>query len=217
MEKRERELLARGAAAVGINLTEGQLDTFAAYAAELARWGGKINLTSLRDPAEIVERHFVDSLALARFCPSGALLDLGTGAGFPGMPLQIVRQDLHVTMVDSSLKRIAFVKMLLARFDLKATAFAARVEGDPAKERIPPATLVVSRAFKDVSDWLKLARSYTLPGGAVAAMLGKTVAAETNLSEMAISFGMTLESEHRFSLPFSGAERGVAIFRMPHE
>src|SRR3979409_337267 len=79
----------------------------------LLKWNKSINLTAITDPDEVVEKHVLDSLALAPVLPSGSLLDVGTGAGFPGIPVAIARPELEVVLVDSVQKKVAFLKNAL--------------------------------------------------------------------------------------------------------
>ena len=101
---------------VGVKVDAGQADLFQRYMELLLEWNEKMNLTAITDPAEIVEKHFVDSLSLlSLYQPKqGAkLIDVGTGAGFPGIPLKIMRPDLKLTLLDSLNKRLNFLKAVL--------------------------------------------------------------------------------------------------------
>ncbi len=111
--------LVDGAAALGLTLTATQVAAFATYAHELHAWNQHTNLTSVDDPAQVVIRHFLDSLQCVRYwhaadgTPPKHLLDLGTGAGFPGVPLKLVQPALHLTLVDSVGKKTAFLRHLV--------------------------------------------------------------------------------------------------------
>lgn len=124
-------LLEKGAADFGVHLTGEMLDQFVKYAALLLEWNEKINLTAITDPEEIVYKHFIDSLALLgkAALPEGArLIDVGTGAGFPGVPLKIVRPDLRVTLFDSLNKRLLFLRALCEELGLACEYVHARAE-----------------------------------------------------------------------------------------
>ena len=110
-------MLAEYAAALGLPLGEAELERFDRYAELLVEWNERMNLTAITEPGEIVVKHFVDSLTLLRaFTPpvGATLVDVGTGAGFPSVPVKIVRPDLRVTLLDSLNKRLVFLRELSA-------------------------------------------------------------------------------------------------------
>lgn len=110
-------------------LSSGQLAAFDAYAAMLLDWNTRMNLTAITDVREIAEKHFADSLAAAALLPVGAsVADVGTGAGFPGVPLLIARPDLRLTLIDGLNKRITFLTALLAELGLEARCVHMRAE-----------------------------------------------------------------------------------------
>jgi 16S rRNA (guanine527-N7)-methyltransferase len=180
---------------------------------ELIRWNAKVNLTAITVPEEVLEKHFLDSLAvLPEVEGAASLLDLGAGAGFPGLPLKIARPALAVTLVDTVGKKASFLKATIAAMGLKeARGLHARAEGNPDKEGIPRAGLLIARAFMDLPDWLNLAPAYVLPGGRVVAMLGKAQP-DTELRARADERSLRFVSSRQYRLPFSGAERQVAVF-----
>ncbi|KAA3400312.1 16S rRNA (guanine(527)-N(7))-methyltransferase RsmG, partial [Akkermansia muciniphila] len=109
------------AAEMGFSLSEEQLAQFDRYAAMLVEWNEKVNLTAILEPREIVVKHFVDSLCLLEHCQlaEGAhLVDIGTGAGFPAIPVKLYRPDLQITMIDSLGKRIRFLESVASELGL---------------------------------------------------------------------------------------------------
>jgi 16S rRNA (guanine527-N7)-methyltransferase len=180
---------------------------------ELIKWNAKVNLTAITAPGEVLEKHFLDSLAvLPEVDGAASLLDLGAGAGFPGLPLKIARPALAVTLVDAVGKKVGFLKATIAALGLKeARGLHARAEGKPEKEGIPRAELLIARAFMDLPDWLDLAPAYVLPGGRVVAMLGKAQP-DAELQARAVERNLRFVSARQYRLPFSGAERQVAVF-----
>jgi 16S rRNA (guanine527-N7)-methyltransferase len=125
------DLLATTAQSWGLTLDQRQLGQFATYARELRRWNERINLTAITDEREIVTRHFLDSLrcALSWGASPGSLIDVGTGAGFPGLPLKILRPELRLTLVESIEKKAAFLKHIAAELDLsEVVMLVARAE-----------------------------------------------------------------------------------------
>ena len=200
-------LLARGAEAMGVRLDGDQLHLLDRHIALLLKWNRSINLTAITDPAEVVEKHVLDSLAVAPFVPRGTLLDAGSGAGFPGLPLRIVRPDLEVFLVDSVQKKVAFLKSVLAELRLpNVRALAVRLEGKPAEEGLPRVNGAVARAFAGPRPWLQLASEYVLPGGLVLCMLGPRDEAPP------AEAGLELVRELAYKLPFSGAHRRLLLY-----
>jgi len=164
------------------------------------------------DPAELAEKHLLDSLALLRVLGEPrTLLDVGSGAGLPGIPLAIARPGLAVTCCDAVAKKMAFVKAAAAELDLSVRGIAARAGGEPEREGLPRADLVVSRALADPARWLPLGLRYLVPGGRLVAMLGRE-ADQAALRKLGEPLGLRLEALDRFRLPRSGAERANAVF-----
>jgi 16S rRNA (guanine527-N7)-methyltransferase len=160
------------------------------------------------DPAEVIEKHVLDSLALAPLVPKGTLLDAGTGAGFPGLPIRIARPDIEVVLVDSVQKKVAFLKNVLAEMRLPGTrAVAVRLEGDPAEEGLPRVNSAVSRALASPAEWLALAEPYVLPGGLAFCMLGPSDPAPPSNRQL------ELQRELAYKLPFSQAQRRIVVYR----
>ena len=186
-----------------------------AFAAELLKWNQKVNLTAITAPDEVVDKHLLDSLAvLPELGDVASLLDLGAGAGLPGIPLALARPTLSVTLVESVAKKVGFMKHAVATLKLapRVRAVQARAGGQPDAEGLPRVEAVISRALMDVAPWLPLAKTYLAPGGRVLAMLGKAPH-EAELAQVAAGQGMELVSLRRYALPLSGDPRAVAVFR----
>lgn len=111
-------------------LSESQLGSFEAYLELILRWNGRTNLTAIRDEEGILRRHFVESIACAAAIPAGvvSVLDLGSGAGFPGIPIAICRPEVHVTLAESQGKKAAFLAEAVRTLGLTAKVHAARAE-----------------------------------------------------------------------------------------
>src|SRR5271166_635770 len=105
-------------------------ERFENYLALLLRWNARVNLTAIRDEEGIVSRHFVESIACAQALPAGirTLLDLGSGAGFPGIPIALCRPEIAVTLAESQGKKAAFLREALRVLELKATVYGGRAE-----------------------------------------------------------------------------------------
>ena len=131
-EGRWGKVLLEGAAEFGIGLTARQVSELTVYAHELIAWNSKINLTAIRHPDQIAVKHFVDSLVCSQAImtpPGHALLDIGTGAGFPGLPLKILYPELDLILLEPSQKKTAFLRHLIGTLDLKrATVLPKRIQ-----------------------------------------------------------------------------------------
>jgi 16S rRNA (guanine527-N7)-methyltransferase len=208
------ETLASGTRALGVALDGRQRELLARYADRLLAWNRKVNLTAITDPAELAEKHLVDSLALVpEVAAARTLLDVGSGAGLPGIPLAIALPGLEVTCCDAVAKKVAFVKAVAAELDLAVRGVAVRAGGNPEAEGLPRAEVVVSRAFAEPAAWLPLAVRYLAPGGAVLATLGRQ-ADEDELRQAGAAAGLALAGLRRFTLPASSAQRAVARYRL---
>lgn len=126
----DKQLLTDCAAAYGVEITPTLADRLDIYARLLVEWNEKMNLTAITDPTGIVVKHFTDSLLAAPLLPTGSfsLIDVGTGAGFPGMPLALLREDCRLTLLDSLNKRLVFLEAVCRELGLPATLIHARAE-----------------------------------------------------------------------------------------
>jgi len=200
--------IEEGAAGMGLRLSPEQLKLLGRHVDLLLKWNKSINLTAITDPDEIAEKHVLDSLAVVPVLPSGSLLDAGTGAGFPGIPIAIARPNLEISLVDSVQKKVAFLKSALAELRLPhVKAYAVRLEGNPSKEELPRVHAAVARAYAAPGEWLPLAEQYVLPGGVAICMLGPSDEAPERVGEL------QLQRELAYVLPYSKSQRRLAIYR----
>ncbi len=169
-----KALLKEGAKRLGIDLTEAQVLAFISYLRELKRWNRRMNLTSIKEEREIIIRHFLDSLTPADLLGKGwKILDVGSGAGFPGIPLKIARPDLIVTLIDSSRKKVVFQRHIIRLLALEGIeAIHGRVEGLPGSMS-EAFDAVLSRAFTDLPRLAALSLPLLRPGGILVAMKGR--------------------------------------------
>ncbi len=213
MTPRFREALRQGVTALSLPVGEEALALLERFADRLLVWNAKVSLTSVTEPEEVAEKLFVDSLSLLRVSGDArTVLDVGSGAGLPGMALACARPGLQVTCCDSVGKKVAFVKAVSAELRLDVRGVVARAAGRPEREGLSRADLVVSRALADPESWIPLGAHYLAPGGRLVAMLGRDVD-EANLRELAAANGLTLEKLDRFELPVSQSQRALAVFR----
>lgn len=174
MNRYATELLRRCAGELGIELDANELERFCSFAYELKKWNKKINLTAIRDDRDIAIKHFADSLTLLGIInKTGSLLDLGSGGGFPAIPLKIMLPGLSVVSVDAVEKKILFQRQAarLLQF-LDFTALHARGE-ELAQSYASHFDYVVSRAFSDLSYFVSLALPLLKNDGLIIAMKGR--------------------------------------------
>lgn len=219
-EKQAKDLLFEGAKALGIVLNPYQIKQFLTYLRELKEWNKKINLTSIRDDQGIVLKHFVDSLTPLRYIePCSTLLDVGSGAGFPGIPLKIAGPNLHVVLVDSVRKKVSFQRYIIGQLKLdKIQAFHGRI-GDKSQSlaKKQPFDVVISRALARLDKYLFLGEPYVKEGRYIIAMIGRFKKQEIKRHEKLLS---TLNLIHtqtvHLSLPFLNEERTLLFFKKTH-
>jgi 16S rRNA (guanine527-N7)-methyltransferase len=162
--------LERGLAALGLEPRAGALASFARYLDLLEKWNRVYNLTAIRDRGRMVTHHLLDSAAILPHVPGPRVLDVGSGAGFPGIPLAIASPALQVTLLDSNQKKVAFLRQAVAELGLtNATVEAGRVESWPTSVRFES---IVSRAFADLGEFVAASGRLLAPGGIIAAMKG---------------------------------------------
>ncbi|MDE3088576.1 MAG: 16S rRNA (guanine(527)-N(7))-methyltransferase RsmG [Chloroflexota bacterium] len=183
-------LLADHARAFGIELSPAQIDAFELYFGELVTWNSRFNLTTITERDEVVVKHFLDSLSVAPGLPPNAvsLIDIGSGAGFPGLPLKIVFPALRVTLIDSTGKKVEFLKHIIAALNLcDATALHARAEElahDAAHREQYDAA--VARAVADLATLLEYALPFVRVGGLFIAQKGVDVDGEVRRAARAM-------------------------------
>lgn len=213
MNERAKEHLARGAAELGLSLTSHELGKLYAFAAELKKWSRKINLTAIRTDEDIAVKHFLDSLTLRRVVGArGHLLDIGSGAGFPCIPLKIVCHDLRVTSVDAVEKKVLFQRHAARVLGLHGfEALHARGE-ELAAHHAGSFDWVVSRAFSDIPTFVRIALPLIRPDGRIVAMKGRGGRDEARAAEAALrELGAEVRDTVEFQLPVSGDARALVI------
>ena len=161
------QVIISGAAQMGIEVSADQAEAFALHARELVLWNRKTNLTAIVDPQQLAVKHFLDAIAPLPHLPSqGALIDIGTGGGFPGIPLKVMRPDQPMTLIDSSRKKISFVKHIVRQLGLQnIEALHTRAQSlaltDDHRGRYH---VVVSRAVAEPAAIMEIASGLPAPG-----------------------------------------------------
>ena len=211
MTPRELAILGTGATGLGVSLDEEAVDRLDRFLALLVAWNRRLRLTGERSPDAIVRHHIVDSLAAIRLLPDvGPIVDLGTGAGFPGIVLGCVRPRLPIVLVDARRRPISFLREVIRALGLEqARAVQSRAE-DLARtsELAGAARLVVSRAVR-LDEFLRLARPLLAPDGLAVAM--QTPRTATRLDDVARRHGLRVASVHPYELA-GGRQRTLVSF-----
>ena len=203
---RDREaLLAAGTAALGLSLPAGAQEKLLAYLDLMAKWNTVFNLTSRRDTTDWVQRHLLDSLAVLPYINGVRVIDVGSGAGLPGLPLALVNDAIRVVLLDSNAKKARF--MTQAVIELQVTNVEVVAE---RVEHYRPAELfncVVSRAFASVADLLEASNHLLAPGGKFLALKG-----EYPSHELArLPAGFVVEAVYGLDVPYLIAERHLVV------
>ena len=165
------DVLRTGIAGLELDLSEAQVEKLLDYLALLNKWNAVYNLTSVRDPLQMVTLHLLDTLAaVAAFKDAKNVLDVGAGGGLPGMVLAISRPDMKVSMIDTVHKKTAFLNQVKAELELtNVTVYTKRVEQLEVKTRFD---VITSRAFADLSDFVNWSHHVLAEGGQFIALKG---------------------------------------------
>lgn len=200
-----KEVIRSGAGQLGVTLSRTAIDQFAVHARDLLLWNRKINLTAITEPLAVAVKHYIDAIAPADLIPSQAsLLDIGTGGGFPGIPLKIIKPSLSLTLIDAVRKKVSFLnqvgrtlhfenyRVLHTRIERLRNAediLRSRHTIDPAKpprsgepfaDAIGEFDVVISRALAPLDEYLKLALPFISEKGLILALKGRI--SETELA-----------------------------------
>lgn len=213
MNSDSRVLLMQGAHALGVVLSADDAELFRRFAEELVKWSRKINLTAITTEAEIVVKHFLDSLTLLQVVgDAGRLADIGAGAGFPSIPVKIVRPRLVVVSVDAVEKKVVFQRHAARILGLEGIE-AIHARGEKLAEGLSCSfDWVVSRAFSDIPAFARMALPLLAPGGSIIAMKGRGGREEAERAEPLIAdMGVRIAEIREFELPISGDRRSLII------
>lgn len=180
------------------------------YLQELEKWNQAYNLTAVRDPADMVYRHLLDALSVNVYLHGRHVLDVGTGAGLPGIPLALANPDKQFTLLDSNGKKIRFVQHVVGVLGLgNVEPVQARIESWEFRQ---PFDVIVSRAFSTLADFINGSGRMLGPGGCLLAMKGKLPEAE--LAELPAGWCAT--GVHVIQVPMLDAERHVVVLQPTH-
>ncbi|MGI9533577.1 MAG: 16S rRNA (guanine(527)-N(7))-methyltransferase RsmG [Thermodesulfobacteriota bacterium] len=210
-------LIDKGTRELGVHLDNIQIQKFINYLMLLKQWNNKVNITSITDDKDIVIKHFLDSLSVSNLLNNDTnLLDIGSGGGFPGLPLAIVQPELNVTLLDSVQKKAVFMKEVVRNLGLNnVEVVQGRAEDKKNKIKRNSFGSVITRAVSGIKEVLDLSLPYIKNDGKVLLMRGKE-------EEDSNSFISCMEKNGKYSLnfekfklrlPFSNYKRVVLIFK----
>ena len=215
-----RFLLKRGCEQLGIKLERAAVERLFVYYEELKHWSRKINLIAKETADEqIIENHFLDSLTLLpqlADCGQVHLLDVGSGAGFPGLVCKAARPEITLTLVEPRLKRVSFLRHIARTLQLDdISVLACRIEDEAALPSATAFTHITSRAVTDVGAFLGLVGRLAVSGPAIICMKGpkwqqELAEAADELQTGKVQLVRTVELQ----LPFSGAERCLLVLKI---
>ncbi len=215
LTKSQEQLLVAGAQQFGLHLTEQDLILFAHFIEEIQRWSKIADLLSQTDPDTLIRKHILDSLALLSCIPTGSrVLDLGSGAGFPGLPLAIANQNLSITLIETRRKRANFLKESTRRLGLhNAKAYEGRAEELAQKNELQGVfDIVTTRATWNIALFLRLADPFLRYKGTAMTMKGPKFQKELQEMREQIEKTTFLHSDTKTYLLSGNEKRTIAIF-----
>jgi len=213
------EALQRAAADYGLTLSDEQQQQFTRYYELLIEWNQKINLTAITEPCDVAVKHIIDSLSCydkMLFLPHAKVIDVGTGAGFPGIPLKIWRPDLQLTLLDSLNKRLIYLKEVVEQLGLKqVTLVHSRAEDGAHDRKLRESfSIVTSRAVARMTVLTELCLPLVCPGGHFLALKGKDTLNEVEAAKKAIRvLGGDVMAIRPVHLPGLDDERNIVIVK----
>jgi 16S rRNA (guanine527-N7)-methyltransferase len=211
-------ILLEAAGALDITLAERELSLFRLYKEELITWNRIVSLVAIKSPLDIPIKHFIDSLTALPLLPREGkrLLDIGTGAGFPGLPLKIIRPDLDLHLLEASRKKVSFLKELTRKLGLPGvTIIHERVEEVMKNSRLRESfDCVISRAAFKMPELLNMGLHFLRPGGLLAAMRGpREEGISPKTGQVFDIKGYCLEKLADFHLPITGVSRKIILYK----
>lgn len=212
-----KTLLAETAEKFRVKLDETALERFNIYARQLVSWNEKINLTAITQPDEIVMKHFADSLSILsclELPKNCSLIDVGTGAGFPGVAILIARPDIKLTLLDSTAKKLNVIKNILSSLELEAELVHARAEDAGRRLQYREQfDFASARAVANLRELCEYCLPFVKTGGVFISMKGAKADEEANEAKKAIRvLGGSIEAKKQFELENAG-ERNIFIIK----
>ncbi|QDR83086.1 16S rRNA (guanine(527)-N(7))-methyltransferase RsmG [Sporomusa termitida] len=214
-----KELLLQASTEYGLALSDNQLTAMDSYYQLLVEWNKKINLTAITRPQDVAVKHMIDSLSCYRqdiFNTDTCIIDVGTGAGFPGIPLKIYRPDLKLTLMDSLNKRLLFLQAVTDRLELREVELvhARAEEGGKGRQYREKFQIAVSRAVARLNILCELCLPFVRPGGWFIALKGAQYEEEVAEAARAIAIlGGSIDRLEPVNLPGIADKRAVIYIK----
>lgn len=224
--KKWRNLICEGAKDLDIQAGPASIEKFAVHALELMKWNQKTNLTAITDPLEIAVKHFLDSIIPVKMIPPNtSLLDIGSGGGFPGIPLKILIPSLSVTLIDASRKKVNFLKHVIRILELEGIeALHTRAEDFAGRPGVANQyDVIISRALSSMTAFVVTAFCFLKKGGVIVAMKGNVSDEDIRLSCASIQKKLGISGEDpnaysvsvdRYTLPYLNSDRTIVSLRL---
>lgn len=207
--------LIEKANSIGVEISQKQAEQFYTYMELLLEWNEKMNLTAITDPEEVILKHFIDSLTIIPYLKEAdTVLDIGTGAGFPGIPLKILEENKKFTLLDSLNKRIIFLQTVITELELKnIQAIHGRAEEFVSKER-ETYDIVTSRAVARLNVLLEYMLPFVKVGGRCICMKSFEIEEELKEAKKAIEIlGGEIEKIDEITLPNTDIKRKIVVIK----
>lgn len=212
MKTKFKELLSK----INVELTDEKIEQFFLYKNILKEWNEKINLTSIVDDNEILIKHFIDSLTIEKYVPQNAkVIDVGTGAGFPGIPLKIARSDIELVLLDSLNKRVNFLDEVVKRCGLTGVRTIHGRAEDFARDTNYREKFDIStaRAVANLSTLLEYCTPFLKVGGTFICMKADAEQELLDASNAVKILNIQEEKVERFKLPEISADRTIVLYK----
>lgn len=212
-----KELLLNGASKFDVSLDEVQVNQFFIYKDVLKEWNEKMNLTAIEDDRDIIIKHFIDSISICPFIKDlgSKVIDVGTGAGFPGIPLKIIYPDMKVKLLDSLEKRTKFLNEVINKLGLKEieTVHSRAEDKGVAADYREKYDVATARAVANLPVLLEYCLPFVKVGGHFVAMKGSSTEEIDNSTKALDILGGKIEEVLDFNLPFSDIKRNVVVIK----
>jgi 16S rRNA (guanine527-N7)-methyltransferase len=207
------DLLREGLGELGVTPEDSQMHAFLMYLSGLKKWSRAYNLTGLKNDEDIVIKHFLDSLLYLHAMPAGKLrvADVGSGAGFPGIPLKIIRPETEMYLIEPTVKKCIFLRNILQQLDLKdVVVIGKRIEDIKTSRDLDlPVDVAVTRALFDTSEFIRKSAHIVRSGGMLILNKGPKVREEVQ------ALGAIPYELLTVHLPLSAIKRNLVVIRLP--
>ncbi len=224
--KEWKNIVEKGSKKFGIEINPDMVQQLSNHCIELLKWNKKMNLTAIKDPMDVAVKHVIDSIVPSQFISNKShVLDIGAGGGFPGIPVKIMKPDIHLTMVDASRKKVSFLKHVIRFLKFEnADAFHVRAESlIDEVNYLNHFDVIISRAFSDLKMFITLALPLLKKDGMLIAMKGSDFDKEIINIKKRSFFINNVEAIHfkdlnidikKYTLPFSDDCRSLLLIKI---